>query len=64
MKLKSTIVLLALALSLSACGAVDREVAKLTGNATKTCIDGVTYLQFTSGATVQVDTQGKPVPCK
>lgn len=64
MKMKSTIVLLAVALSLSACGQVDREIAKLTGGATKTCIDGVTYLQFTSGATVQVDTTGKPVPCK
>lgn len=51
------------ALTLSGCGAMDRQVARITGNATKTCVDGVTYLQFTSGATVQVDLEGKPVAC-
>lgn len=49
---------------LSSCGNVDRELAKLTGNASKTCVDGVTYLQFTSGATIQLDINGKPVACK
>lgn len=50
--------------SLTACGAADRFSANLTGNASKTCIDGVTYLQFTSGAAVQVDQAGKPVACR
>ncbi len=45
------------------CGWFDRKVSSFTGTASKTCIDGVTYLQFTSGATVQVDRSGKPVPC-
>lgn len=45
------------------CGWFDRQVSSFTGGATKTCIDGVTYLQFTSGATVQVDATGKPIPC-
>ena len=49
---------------LSACGNVDRELAKITGKASKTCVDGVTYLQFTSGATVQLDINGKPVACE
>ena len=52
-----------LCMILAGCGWFDREVAKVTGGATKTCIDGVTYLQFTSGAAVQVDLQGRPVPC-
>ena len=45
------------------CGWFDRQVSSFTGGAAKTCIDGVTYLQFTSGAAVQVDKEGKPVPC-
>lgn len=49
---------------LSGCGWFDRKMSAITGNATKTCVDGVTYLQFTSGATVQVDVTGKPVACK
>ena len=48
----------------TACGQLDRELASMTGSASKTCIDGVTYLQFTNGATVQVDQTGKPVACK
>lgn len=50
------------ALMLVGCGQVDRSVAKLTGYS-KMCVEGVSYLQFTSGATVQVDVNGKPVPC-
>jgi hypothetical protein len=57
-----SIVLCALALSLVGCGHADRAIAKYTGHA-KMCVDGVTYLQFTSGATVQVDRDGHPVPC-
>ena len=58
------VILAVLALSLGACGKIDRSIASWTGAASKTCIDGVTYLQFTSGATVQVDANGKPVACK
>ena len=50
-------------LGLSACGQVDRLEAKLTGYS-KVCVDGVTYLQFSSGATAQIDVTGKPVTCK
>lgn len=50
-------------LSLAACGVVERQAAAVTGGASETCIDGVTYLQFTSGATVKVDAEGKPVAC-
>lgn len=56
--------LILLSISLTGCGWFDRKVAAVTGGATKTCVDGVTYLQFTSGAVVQVDANGKPVACK
>ena len=57
------ITVIALAALLAGCGVIDRKVAGLTGGASETCIDGVTYLQFTSGATVKVDRTGKPVAC-
>lgn len=62
--MKKIILMTALAFVLTGCGAFDRGIASVTGTASKTCIDGVVYLQFTSGATVQVDQQGKPVACK
>jgi hypothetical protein len=58
------LILIILAFSLTGCGWFDRKLASVTGGATKTCVDGVTYLQFTSGAVVQVDVNGKPVSCK
>ena len=57
------VTVIALAVLLAGCGVIDRKVAGLTGGASETCIDGVTYLQFTSGATVKVDQTGKPVAC-
>lgn len=50
--------------ALSGCGWFDRKVVAFTGSAAKTCVDGVSYLQFTSGAALQVDATGKPVGCK
>jgi hypothetical protein len=44
-------------------GAFDRVGSKYTGKPSSVCVDGVTYLQFTSGATVKVDLNGKPIPC-
>lgn len=61
--MKNVVVISLVALALAGCGRVDRWTAGVTGNASKTCVDGVTYLQFTSGATVQVDREGKPIPC-
>jgi hypothetical protein len=49
---------------LSGCGRFDRWWAGTTGKPAETCVGGVNYLQFTSGACVQVDINGKPVPCK
>lgn len=60
--MKSLIVVL-LAVSLTGCGWFDRNVAALTGGATKTCVDGVEYLQFTSGASVAYTREGKVKTC-
>jgi hypothetical protein len=46
-------ILIVLVLMLSGCGRFNRFMAGLTGDATETCVDGVMYLQFTSGATVK-----------
>lgn len=46
------------------CGAVDRGTSYWSGQPSEVCVSGVTYLQFTSGATVKVDREGKPVACK
>lgn len=45
------------------CGAVDRSLAKFTGDATETCHDGVMYLQFTSGASVAYNKDGTVKTC-
>jgi hypothetical protein len=55
--------LLVLGMLASGCGAFERFKSYLAGGGTKTCVAGVTYLQFTSGATVAVDRNGKPIPC-
>lgn len=52
-----------LVMTLTGCGWFDRTLSSVTGGPSKTCFEGVTYLQFTSGATVHVDLNGKPRPC-
>ncbi len=47
------LILMLAVVALSGCGRFDRFMAGLTGDATETCVDGVMYLQFTSGATVK-----------
>lgn len=61
--MKKALAVLFCAVALVGCGKFDRLEASLTGVA-KTCVDGVTYLQFTSGATAQLGLDGKPVACK
>ena len=62
--MKNILLAITLVVGLSACGKIDRSIAAFTGDATKTCVDGVTYLQFVSGAAVQLDIRGNPVSCK
>ena len=47
---------------LAGCGNVSRGVAKLTGYS-EHCVDGVTYLQFPSGATVKYNPDGSIATC-
>lgn len=48
---------------LTGCGGFKRGMSKLTGDPTRTCYQGVQYLQFPSGASVQYDTLGHVVRC-
>jgi hypothetical protein len=52
------------ALALTGCGWFDRYVVANTVGHSKTCIEGVVYLQFPSGVTVQLNADGKPATCK
>lgn len=49
--------------SLSACGKVDRVVASVTGSSQQ-CVEGVMYIQFTSGASVKYLPDGKIATCR
>jgi hypothetical protein len=60
--MKNLIVILC-ASFLAGCGAADRAGATLSGHA-KTCIDGVLYYQFTSGATVAYQQSGQIKTCE
>ena len=54
---------LAVLVLLSGCGWFERKVtANITGHAV-TCIEGVRYLQFPSGVTVQYDRDGRVKTC-
>lgn len=55
--------LVVLAAALTGCGDVDRMVAGATGYS-HLCVDGVEYLQFTSGASVAYTPEGKIKTCK
>ena len=59
--MKYIIIVLSLAL-LSGCGEMSRGVAKFTGHSVE-CVDGVKYLQFTSGVTVKYNRDGTIATC-
>ena len=56
------IAVVALLLAISACGNFDRHVANLTGSS-ESCIDGVKYIQFPSGASVKYTREGRVATC-
>ena len=58
------IIFIFIALSISGCGAFDRAASTITGGAAKVCVDGVMYLQFTSGATVAYLPNGQIRTCQ
>ena len=49
-------------LSLAACGQLGRNVANVTGHS-ESCIDGVKYVQFSSGASVKYNKDGSIQTC-
>jgi hypothetical protein len=48
----------------SGCGAFNRKISAITGDPTEICWKGVTYLQFTSGATVKYTPDGRIATCE
>lgn len=62
--MRSLIVMATAAILLTGCGYFDRKIAAVTGGATETCVSGVLYLQFTSGASVAYTPDGKIKTCK
>lgn len=61
--MKKLMVAFLMIVGLSGCGGVDRSIANITGYA-KSCVDGVQYLQFVSGVTVQYNQSGQVVTCR
>jgi hypothetical protein len=62
--MKNIVLLCAAALLMSGCGWFDRKVAAAFGGAAKSCVDGVLYLQFTSGASVAYNRDGSVRSCE
>ncbi len=60
--MKKIIILTASVFMLTSCGKISQADAQLNGYSS-ICVDGITYLQFTSGATAKIDSNGKPVKC-
>jgi len=57
------IIFVVMAIMLTGCGQVGRIEANWTGYSEQ-CVDGVTYLQFASGATVKYHPDGTVWTCK
>lgn len=49
-------------LTVAGCGKFDRHVANVLGSS-ETCIDGVRYIQFSSGASVKYTREGRIATC-
>jgi hypothetical protein len=58
------LIVIAAAVSLTGCGWFDRYVVANTTGYSRTCVDGVMYLQFPSGATPQYNINGSLRGCK
>lgn len=56
------LLMIVVCVTLVGCGKMDQLEAKITGYS-KVCVNGVSYVQFTSGAALQVDINNKPVSC-
>jgi hypothetical protein len=61
--MKLTLIMLS-TLVLTGCGWFDRYVVANTTGYSRTCVEGVVYLQFPSGATPQYNIDGSLKGCK
>ena len=61
--MKKILIIMVMGMLLAGCGKVERMVAGYTGWSS-ICVEGVEYLQFTSGATVAYNTDGSIKKCK
>ena len=59
----ATMAILGICLLLAGCGWLDRGIATYTGWS-RICVAGVSYLQFTSGASVEYTPDGKVKTCR
>ena len=62
--MKRALLIAALCVVMAGCGRFDRWYAGMTGAASRSCVDGVQYLQFTSGASVAYTPDGKVKTCR
>jgi uncharacterized protein YceK len=53
--MKKLFIVCAVTFALTGCGKFAQLTAHYTGQASETCHDGIVYLQWTSGATVKID---------
>ena len=61
--MKRTVIVL-IVLLLVGCGSFDKIGTSITGKPSEVCVDGIAYLQFTSGASVKYTTEGTVALCK
>jgi len=61
--MKKVLIAVALSVVMTGCGRADRWWAGITGSASSECVDGVSYLQFTSGASVAYNKDGSIKTC-
>ena len=64
MRLHRVVLFLVVMSLTTGCGRLDRWWAGTTGRPTESCVDGVSYLQFTSGASVKYTQDGKVETCR
>ena len=62
--MKKLILIIATFLMLTGCGWYERVAGTVTGGGYNICVDGVAYLQFTSGVSVKYLPDGEIATCK
>jgi hypothetical protein len=63
MNIKTVVAALCAALLVAGCGRLDRWFAGVTGGASESCMRGVLYYQFTSGAAPAYKPDGSLITC-